>query len=181
MVIRPGAGALVSTGHFQRKSAQYLRVVPIRHRTASAFTQLRVLRPIRSWMLTMNEGGRGAAISTQRTHCSLQSYLKIQGRDAGARRSAQICAQPMREADEAPRYQDKNVHQNNGGVPLSLRFTLPPSTKCISIGRVVHYVGCTSHYHAVHSCRGWECIWDWALLSRAPVGIPGLVNAALFL
>lgn len=55
VVIRPGTGALVSsTGHFQRKSAQNLCVVPIRHRTASALTQLRVLRPIRSWMLPMN-------------------------------------------------------------------------------------------------------------------------------
>lgn len=85
----------------------------------------------------------------------------------------------MREADGAPRCQDRNAHENNGGVPLSLRFTLPPGTTCISIGRVVHYVGCKSHYCAVHFCRGWECIWDSALLSRASVRIPGLENAAL--
>lgn len=179
VVIRPGTRALVSTGHFPPESprnssasSRFATALPLRSRSCASCVQSV------AWMLK-NGGGtevlqfppRAAARALLTAHSELlQSDLKIHGqrRDAGARSSAQ---EAERRRDGAPRRQDRNVRANNGGVPLSLRFTLPPDTKRISIGGVAHYVGCTSLCHAVHSCRGREGIWGSALLlllSRAP-------------
>lgn len=59
---------------------------------------------------------------------------------AAETQALELSAQPM----QCARSQDRNVRGHNGGVPSALRFTLPPATERIYIGRVVPYVGCTS-------------------------------------
>lgn len=77
VVNRPGTGALVSTGHVQRKSSALSRfptALPRRSRSCAW------LRPIRiAWMLTMNGGDEVLQFPPRAPalHCSPRSDLKI--------------------------------------------------------------------------------------------------------